>query len=516
MKVRLAIELLSGGARVVALESRRKEGHALVGYATVRDAEGPEELAEQLMQAASTADVKMEEAVLTLPLSLGAVYQTFELPVLKPEELRAVAERELEREIGEEARELEIRTWQYGEEAAGSPNTLVVGMPEDIVEIGHRFTDAVDIPVVHMSTTPTALYHGLWTAGELAEDSVTSLVYAGDESGFALYAHGKEWILLHPFPVPYEDELTEPGEKASALVREVRQSFMYLRRRVPGAPLETCILAGPGLPAEDLTTRLQDVLPGAEVRNFTFPGRLELEGLASTGDFLDRQAAYAVPLLLSADPQRLPIDYLPLQARLPRVRERMVRDLVTAGTAGVLLVAGGWWLADDQLSRARDRQVTARAQLKEVEPQFARLQAARRLQGWINAAEQFRDLSGQQLVLGADLLPELSVAVTEAVTLDSLRWSLGASGLQVEMTGRAEAGSSGDVQTAFGEFLAGLRNSPLFLAPTAEQRTEQGPTGDYVLRFTVRSPLMGQAPPSEASPAGDGGETGGGGSGGGG
>lgn len=481
--VTLGVELSGDTARGVALEAR-KDGWRLRWRGSVSGAGGRRELAGRLVEELRTAGIEPEGAAVALPASPGTVFQTLELPPLKGRELAKVAEDELRREVGEDpVEELEVRAWQFGGGQGG--NTLAVGVPEGALGAGLAFGRELGTALLGLTLPPLALHHALLEADALAGDRAAGIAYVGDQFGFVAYVRGGRWILIHHFPVGGD------GDGSDGIVREAKQSFTFLRSRAPEARLDRVILCGPGLPTDDLPARLEAELADADVREFTFPGSLDLEGLPHAADFVRRQGRYAVPLVLAAWPGATPLDWVPASERLPRLRRRFLRGTATAVGAGLLAVAvhaGAAWLSG---SGAADRLQSLEAERSRMAPRLERMDEQRRRERSAVAALHLTRLADQQATLGPAALRRLSASVAEGATVDSLSMHLGREGWLLRVDGRATGSAASEPRRRLNELVSGLQGSPVFLdVRVGEQEMSRRPGGTFLLRFQVIAGLM--------------------------
>lgn len=492
MTTRLGLELSPNGARAVLMET---DAGRMRWHGAVEAPGSPARLASALAEAAEGRLAEADEVAVALASSPAAVYQPLRLPPLTGDELREVAENELRRETGAEGLEsLTVRAWRFGEDAGDAPNTLAVGVPESEIGDGLALVDELEIAPVSLTTPAVALHRGLSAAGRVPSGSVTGIAHLGDQFGFVVYVEGDAWILLHHFPV------TEGGGRADAgeLMREVKQSFVFLRSRAPGASLRSFLLSGPGLPGDDLALRVEESIPDVEVRSFAFEGHLDMEGVPYAGAFLEQQPAYAVPLLLAAGGTRLPVDFLPISYRLPRARREALRGGAVAGAVGAALVAAHAGLAWAGAAGAADREERAEAQLERLRPRVERMQRQERLRAEATATGHLVALSRQQRLLTPAALRELSRRVPDAVVVDSLVAGSPSSEYALTLRGRSTGSTASAARESLNRWLAGLRGSPLFLeAAVRRQQMERTSDGEFRVNFTLEARLLGQ-------PAGDG------------
>lgn len=479
----LAVQLSGAVARAVVLEPVG-DGWRVRWRGTVEGEDGRESLAVRLNEELAEAGVRPDRAALALPASPGLVYQSLRLPPLQGRELDSVAASELRREVGEETMSgLEVRAWQFG--GADGPNTLAVGVPADVLEGALAFGGVLDAPVRTVTVPPLALHHGLLGLDELDTDRATGLAWVDDQFGFVAYVRGDRWILIHHFPVP-------PAEVgAEGVVREVKQAFTFLRSRAPEASLARMVLAGPGLEADDLPARLEAELTGTKVEAFSFPGPLDLEGMAHGTEFLRRQGDYAVALLLAVRPEASPLDFLPVSAKLPRIRRRLLRGAAVAAGAGLLAVVLHAGVAWSGLSSAGERLERLEGEMSSLTPRLERVREDRARQRSARAALHLTGMADQQAVLGPAALRRLSLAVREGVTVDSLSWSANGEGWILQVNGRATGPSASAARRRLSELLAGLESSPVFLeVRTGGQEVSRLPDGGFQVHFGVGATLM--------------------------
>lgn len=479
----LGVQLGEDSARAVVLEPAG-EGWRLLWRGTVSGASGRESLARRLGEELAEEGVEFGAASLALPASPSSVYQTLELPPLRGEELTEVARNELRREMGADAvRGLEVRAWQFG--GAGRINTLAVGVPSEMVEGTLAFGRALETTLLGVTVPPLVLHRGHVEMEALEGGRATGLAHVDDQFGFVAYVLGERWVLIHHFPVP-PDEVAVDG-----VVRETKQSFTFLRSRAPEAGLGRMVLSGPGLPEADLAARLEEELAGAEVDEFSFPAPLDLEGMAHGTEFLRRQGAYAVPLLLAARPEASPVDFLPASERLPRIKRRYLRGAAAAVGAGLLAAALHAGLAWRSASGVADRLSGLEEELASLGPRLERLRSERRTERAATAALHLRELADQQSALGPAALRRLSFAVGEGITMDSLRWRTDGDGWRMRMFGRATGGSSSEARRRLSGLLAELRSSPVFLeARAGDQQVRRLAGGAFQVRFAITARLM--------------------------
>ncbi len=479
----LGVQLSESTARAVALE-RLGDGWRVRWRGSVEGAGGREPLAGRLEEELAAAGIRPDSAALALPASPGSVYQALRLPPLQGQELDDVAGSELRREMGQDAvRGLEVRAWQYG--GTGDANTLAVGVPSDVLEGALAFGGALDAPLRAVTVPPLALHHGFLELDALDAAEATGFIWVGDQFGFVAYVRGDRWILIHHFPVP-PDEVGAEG-----IVREAKQAFTFLRSRAPEASLGRSVLAGPGLGDDDLPARLEEELAGTRVETFSFPGSLDLEGMAHGTEFLRRQGDYAVALLLAVRPEASPVDFLPVSAKLPRIRRRFLRRAAAAAGAGLLATALHAGLAWNASSSAGERLERLEGELSSLGPRLERVREERARGRSARAAFHLEGAAGQQAVLGPAALRRLSRAVGEGVTVDSLSWRAGGDGWTLRVDGRATGASASQARRRVSELLAGLGGSPVFLdVRSGDQEVTRLTGGDFQVRFGVEAVLM--------------------------
>lgn len=480
--VTLGVQLSEQGARAVALETAGG-GWRLRWRARLEEAAGRASLADRVSEELAAAEVRPDTAAVALPASPGSVYQTLELPPLRGRDLSSVAGSELRREVGEDAvRGLEVRAWQFG---GGGANTLAAGVPSDVLEGALTFGETLGVPVRVVTVPPMALHHGLLGLDGLDDGGATGLTWVGERFGFVAYVRGARWILIHHFPVP-PDEVGAEG-----VVRETKQSFTFLRSRAPDESLTRMVLAGPGLPDENLPARLAPELAGAEVETFSFPGELGLEGMAHGTEFLRRQGDYAVALLLAARPDGFPLDFLPASAKLPRLRRRFLRGAAAAAGVGLLATALHAGLAWSSLSEAGDRLDRLEGGMSSLGPRLEEVRRERTRERSDRAALHLAGLAEQQAVLGPAALRRLSRAVGDGITVDSLAWSADGDGWRLRIDGRTTGPSASRASRRVSELLSGLRASPVFLRVSAEeQEIGRLSGGAFQVRFGIEATLM--------------------------
>lgn len=481
--VTLGVELSGGTARGVALEER-KGGWRLRWRGAVSGGGGRRELAERLLEELEASEVEPTGVAIALPPSPGTVYQTLQLPPLEGRELATVAGSELRREVGEDSVQgLEVRAWQFG--AGRGDNTLAVGVPSEVLEGALAFGRGLGCPLLGITLPPLALHHGLLGMDALPPDRTVGIAYVGDQFGFVAYVREGTWVLIHHFPVPGDEPDTD------GIVRETKQSFTFLRSRAPDAKLDRVILCGPGLPTDDLPARLEEELSDVGVREFSFPGSLDLEGLPHAADFVRRQGRDAVPLLLAARPRAAPVDYVPVSERLPRLRRRFLRRAASAVGAGLLLVAAHAGLAWSSGSDALDRAQRLEAQLSELGPRLERLEEERLRERSAVAALHLADVASQQATLGPAALRRLSTSVSEGVTVDSLALTLDGDGWIMRVDGRATGTRASEPRRRLNELLSGLQGATTFLdVRVSSQEMSRLPDGTFLLRFRVAGTLL--------------------------
>lgn len=484
--VKLGIQLAEEGARGAALEA--VGGGWRLRWRGEVEGGGRETLANSVARELDAAGVAPDAVALALPASPGSVYQTLQLPPLRGEELATVAENELQREMGAETVEgLEVRAWQFG--GREGANTLVVGVPSDMLAGALTFGEALGVPVLSVTVPPLALHHGLLALDGLDPDRATGLTWIGDQFGFVAYVRGARWILIHHFPVPPEEVGTE------GLLREVKQSFTFLRSRAPDADLDRMILAGPGLGGDDLPSRMEQELAGARVETFSFPASLDLEGMPHGTEFLRRQGDHAVALLLAARPEASPLDFLPLSAKLPRIRRRFLRGAAAAVGAGLLAAALHAGLTWSSLSSAQERLERVEEELSALGPRLERLRQERTRERSARASLHLAGLAEQQSLLGPAALRRLSRAVREGITVDSLAWDAGAGGWTLRLEGRATGASASQASRRVSEMLADLQGSPIFLdVNSGDQEISRLPEGAFQVRFGIDATLLDGSP----------------------
>lgn len=481
---RLGVELGEGTARAAVLEAG-SQGFHLRWYATF-GFDDEEELASEIRESLAGAGLDPDSMAVALPPVPGTMYRPLQLPPLKGEELVQVAEGELRREVGQEdLRGLTVRAWQYGGESGEGVETLAVGVPGPVVEGASRLVRSLGIDALVVSPPVSALHHGLLAAGDLDEEGLTGLAYLGDRYGFVAYVRGKEWILAHQFPTGDAD--------VDALLRELRQSFVFLRSRAPGAEVTDLVLCGPALPRGDFPASVEDAVTAAQIREYVFPEALKTEGIAHAGDFLRLQSRYVLPLTLAAHGEAVRLDFLPPSAHLPRIRRRLVRRAVTAGAAGLLLAAAHagvlWW----QGERARGELASAQARLADLRPRVERLEGEERLRREATAVVHLASLSEQQRVLGAAALRGLSLATGDGLRVDSLQWDMGPGGLLLRVVGTAGGGNASTARFRLDTFLRNLRETPAFRsAEVVDQEIREVGEGRFEVNFAVRASLLGE------------------------
>lgn len=489
MTDRLALELTDGRVRGIVLGNAEGGGH--LRWHGVLDGGGAESLARRLEEELGDGLGGVDEVLVALPSSPASVYHPLRLPPLGAGEMDSVVQNELRRQVGEESvTGLVVKAWQFEGRGEG-PNTLAVGVPGDVVDASVRFARSLGgPPVTRLTTPPLALHHGLRREGRIPDEGVTGLAYLGDRFGSVSYVRGDRWILVHHFPVAAASVGADP-KSAEELVRDVRQSFMYLRSRSPGAELREMLLCGPGLPADDLALRAAEVLPDVHVGEFSFGGELDLEGVPHAGDFLSGQSAYAVPLLLAAYGQDLPLDFLPSSFRVPVVRRRLARRSGIAAAVGSAVVlayaAAGWWTGETRESVGE----RLSGELAELRPRIEAVRRAERLQRELRAGRHLMEVGAQQHLLTPVALRELAAAAGEGVELDSVSLSLETDGYRLDAWGVAHAGTAAGARRALGAFQSALRASPVFLrVEVPEQHMEREGQGRFSVRFFARGTLL--------------------------
>ena len=408
-----------------------------------------------------------------------AIHRLLTLPRMPAEEIRAVAQRELE-EIKQYPGEF-VFDWRITgaveEEGTRKNEVLVVAAPLSEVDRQGSLAERSGLKCSVLTTISVALLSSLRFV-EGGEREAIALLYLGTEQGCLLFVRKGRWCFSRQFPM----------EGKESILSEVKRSLHYFRRGFRGEDIDRIVISGDGGEALDPVMKDLEKTFGIEVALFNPAYGLELNLPGGRHrEWEQASPGLAVVLGLAAESFREPfINLVPARFKESRRRQReaflalAVIFLLGAGYAG--------------LSRHTESlKVTLRqkeAILEKLQPGLEKAKKEEEQKDLYKSYVSFLRKTKHATPWGK-VFQVLSLIVPDEMVFQSLKAERMEGGVHFSINGEVTAGDAFTAQEIFNRFYSRFKTSPLFsrieLMPIDITRTEKKRSkADFEIRFQLK------------------------------
>ena len=470
MANRTGIELLSHACRVVEVASRARlfgggppAGVRVRAYREIPySSADPESFAAELRQALKGLDRRASVAV----WGLRSTHLALLLPPAAPADLEAIARREARTAAGGLPVPPLADAVVAGALLDGRRQTGYVAVSAE--ELRARIQPLIDAGVKVESVTTPALAHASLVGQHrsLLPGAVVAVLSVNEQSTAITVVRGN--VVLFARELPWGGQTQrgdgEPDSSSRTMVpsriaAELRRSLVYVRQNQK-VEVSRVLVCGDLFDLRSLTGPLVNEL-AMDVETLDVGGDLDVSRLPEPSDgFRSRLGAWRTALALAADDAPPPgLSSQPM--RPAAVPPALVRRVVAAAVAGVVIVTAGWGVLGHLAAGLVERQARLKRTIGVLGPELQRQDEERHRLVIAAAREAALGAFASQGPRLARVMEAISLAAPPDVAVSALRVEPGVACWRLVVEGQAEGADAGAAHATFNQFLKALEASPL-------------------------------------------------------